>query len=466
MLVCRGAGDSGGQVTQDRTLPLKVCIGWGLGSLGVATLFNLTNVLALAYMTNVMGIAAAVGGLLLAGLKLYDVFADVAVGWLSDRTNSRWGRRRPFLLFGGVLLGVSTFLVFGFGAIVEPSTGAIYMAFALMFYFTSYSTFNVPYMAMPAEMTQSYHERSYLMSFRVIGVSIANIIGSALGSYLVTKFGGGAAGHQAMSIIVGLIVVSASIACFKLTADAPYTQRHAPSGQSFGQQFRLAMQNGPFFVLLTVKFCGLVIFGFQATFPFMFTNVLKVDYAWLGTYFLVNSLTMISVQPIWLRLGKRFSKKALYACSLIGNSCISLTWLLAEAGDPVWMTIARAVFLGIFGGGSLLMGQALLPDAIEYDRLRTGLKREGIFAGFYTTVEKLAGALGSGASGVFLGLMGYVQSRGGVTVEQPASAISAIYISTAVFPAVLQMLGMIILLRWYDLSPEKLKQAAASQPAS
>ena len=112
------------------------------------------------------------------------------------------------------------------------------------------------------------------------------------------------------------------------------------------------------------------------------------------------------------------------------------------------------------------MGQALLPDAIEYDRLRTGLRREGIFAGMYTTVEKLAGALGTGASGVFLGLMGYVQSRGGVTVEQPASAITAIYISTAVFPAVLQMLGMIILVRWYDLSPEKLKQAAASQPAS
>ena len=99
-------------MTQQRTLSLKVCFGWGLGSLGVASLFNMTNVLALAYMTDVMGIGATMAGLLIAGLKLYDVFADIAVGWLSDRTTSRWGRRRPFLFAGGFMLGLSTFLVF------------------------------------------------------------------------------------------------------------------------------------------------------------------------------------------------------------------------------------------------------------------------------------------------------------------------------------------------------------------
>ena len=459
VLGCNGR-DSGEHVTQDRTLPLKVCVGWGLGSLGVASLFNMTNVLALAYMTDVMGIGATVAGLLLAGLKLYDVFADIGVGWLSDRTNSRWGRRRPFLFAGAFMLALSTFLVFGFGHIADPGTGTVYMACALLFYFTAYSTFNVPYMAMPAEMTQNYHERSYLMSFRVVAVSTANIVGSALGTFLVAQFGGGAEGHRAMSVFVGLIVLSASLACFQLTKDAPSTPRHAPTGQGFLTQFRLALQNKPYFVLLTAKFCGLVLFGFQATFPFMFTRVLKVSFSWLSIYYIVMSLSMIAVQPLWLRLGKRYSKKTLYAASLIGNSAIYLTWLLAEAGDPAWTVIVRAIGLGVFGGGSLLMGQALLPDAIEYDRLRTGLKREGIFAGMYTTVEKLAGALGSGASGVYLGMMGYIQSRGGVVVEQPASAITAIYISTAVFPAVLQIIGMIVLLKWYDLSPEKLKQAA------
>jgi GPH family glycoside/pentoside/hexuronide:cation symporter len=447
-------------VTQvsDRTLPLKVCFGWGLGSLGVGTLFNLTNVLALAFMTDVMGIAAAVGGLLLAGLKLYDIFADVAVGWLSDRTRSPWGRRRPYLLYGGVMLAISTFLIFGFGEIGDPAMGAAYMAGALLFYFTAYSTFNVPYMAMPAEMTESYHERSYLMSFRVAAISTANVVGSALGTFLVGAFGGGAAGHRGMAICVGAIVLAASFLCFRLTSGAPFTERHAPGGHSVREQFRMALQNRPFFVLMLVKFFGLIYFGFLATFPYMFTRVLKVPFSWLSVYFLVNSLTIIGVQPLWLGLGRRFSKKSLFAASLLGNAAIYLTWLVAQPGDPVWTVILRAAAQGIFGGGSLLMGQALLPDAIEYDRRRTGLRREGIFAGLYTTVEKAAGALGTGISGLFLGAMGYVQSRGGA-VEQPPSAITAIYISTAVFPAILSLLGASMLLAWYDLTPEKLKAA-------
>jgi GPH family glycoside/pentoside/hexuronide:cation symporter len=326
------------------------------------------------------------------------------------------------------------------------------MAFALIFYFSAYSAFNVPYMAMPAEMTDDYHERSRLISFRVVAISIATVIGSALGTYLVGRFGGGVPGHRAMALFIGVVVLISAAVSFVFSAGAPFTTRHETTHLSLGAQWRLVFQNRPFFVLMAVKFCGLINYGFWAVFPYMFTRVLKQPYTVLGTYFAINSLTMIVVQPFWLALGRRYSKKVLLAASSLCFGLIYFTWLWAGPGDPVWTIWVRALALGIVGGGSLLMSQALLPDAIEHDRRQTGLSREGIFAGIYTTVEKAAGAIGSGIAGIFLGAMGYVQSQGG-DVEQPHSAIVAIYISTAVFPAVLTCIGVAVLLLFYDLKP-------------
>ena len=134
-----------------------------------------------------------------------------------------------------------------------------------------------------------------------------------------------------------------------------------------------------------------------------------------------------------------------------------MTWLLASPAEPYALTILRGIFLGFLGGATLLMGQAMLPDTMEYDIRRTGMRREGVYAGVYTTIEKFAFALGPAATGAILAGMGYIASSEGF-VEQPESAILAVYICAAVLPVVTSILGILCLTQ-YDLTEQKLKAA-------
>lgn len=141
-----------------------------------------------------------------------------------------------------------------------------------------------------------------------------------------------------------------------------------------------------------------------------------------------------------------------------------LSWILAVQGEPLWLVYLRGFLIGISGSGVILMGQSMLPDTMEYDFQRTGLRREGIFAALYTTVEKLSGAIGVALVGALLGAYGYVQSRTGA-VDQPASALWAIRFCMAYVPAAITLAGMVVL-AFYHLDERELNQAKPTQGAT
>ena len=213
-------------------------------------------------------------------------------------------------------------------------------------------------------------------------------------------------------------------------------------------------------MLILVKFLTLMSLGVQAVFAFFFAHVLKLSDSALGTYFLFSSLALIASQPLWLwALRRTGDKKRVYMIALAIGIPGFLSWLLAAPGDPAVLMYLRAIVIGISGGGAILMGQSMLPDTMEYDYRRTGLRREGIFSGIYTTVEKLAGAIGVAFVGAVLSASGYVAGRGGATV-QPDSAIQAIYLIMGILPATISALGMAGLL-FYNLSEARLKATEA-----
>ena len=187
--------------------------------------------------------------------------------------------------------------------------------------------------------------------------------------------------------------------------------------------------------------------------------MLKLTNSALGTYFLFSSLALIASQPLWLWLLRRTGDKRLvYVAALLVGIPAFMSWLLAAPGDPAIYMYLRAVVIGVSGGGAILMGQSMLPDTMEYDYRRTGLRREGIFSGIYTTVEKLAGAIGVAFVGAVLSASGYIAGRGGEVV-QPESAIHAIYLIMGILPATISALGVVGLL-FYNLSEARLKSTA------
>ena len=443
-------------VKHERTLPLQVCLGWGVGSLGMAVMFGLISTFALSFMTNFLAISAGVAGLLLGLSKVYDGITDPIMGVISDRTNSKIGRRRPYLLVGAFMLAATMVLMFNVPDFATTTGSIIYILVILILYATAYTVFNVPYLAMPAEMTEGYHERSYLMSFRVYGIAGAGYIGFFAGPIIIDFFGGGRAGFEGMAWIMGAAILISSLACFYYTKDAPFKNKVEAAPVGLKAQVSLIMQNRPFLWLMLAKLFGLL--GQALSNPakaFFFPLVLGASLSSFGWYWFAFYTSMVVSQTWWLKLGKRHGKRNIFIAALLLTVCVNLTWLLASSTEAFVVTLIRGVALGFLGGATLLMGQAMLPDTMEYDLRTSGLRREGVYAGVYTTIEKFAFAFGPAITGAVLAAMGYVASSGGIA-EQPDSAILAVYICAAGLPAITGILGAVALLG-YDLTEEKLK---------
>ena len=144
----------------------RLHFGWGIGTLGASMLLNSFAALQLFYLTNVLGIAIATASLVLFAAKIWDWIANPLMGWISDRTQTRWGRRRPYLLLGGLVAG-GAFIVFFTSALTPVSQSLVLVTLSLALVGTGYTIFNVPYMAMPSELVDDYKERTKMISWRV-----------------------------------------------------------------------------------------------------------------------------------------------------------------------------------------------------------------------------------------------------------------------------------------------------------
>jgi GPH family glycoside/pentoside/hexuronide:cation symporter len=356
---------------------------------------------------------------------------------------------------GGILMAISMVLLFWMPQDLAPELRVFYVGMSVLIYATSYSIYNVPYMAMSGEITTNYHQRSELMTYRVYAVGLSQVLATSFGPFLIVQFGGGQAGHLAMALALAPIILISGFVCYYSTKSAPFTIKPAHTQHNFIAQIKLAFANKPFFTLISVKLMLLSALGAQAIFPFFFTRILGVSDIYLGYYFLWFSVFLIFSQPFWYWFSRRIGKKNCFLLALGFAVPLWISWLLAGNGEPIALVMFRGALAGFLSGGSLLMGQALLPDTMEFDFLTTGMRREGTFAGFYTTVEKLSSAIGITVVGAMLSAAGYIQSRG-VNVVQPPEALEAIRYITALFPAFVSGVSFLICIG-YDLSAEKLE---------
>ena len=448
--------------TPVRTLPISLCIGWGFGTLGIAIIFNSVNALILRFMTDWLGIAAAAAGLLIALSKAYDAILDPIIGNVSDRTRSAMGRRRPYLLAGAFMCGLALPALFSVPAIDDTTTRTIYMGVMLILFATAYATFNVPYLAMPAEMTDDYHERSYLISYRVTAIGIGQVLGGFLGPYLIVAGGGGMAGHNLMGWVLGGFTFTACLLCFFMTGSARRVERDEGTRPDYLSQLKLAWANKPFVWLMSAKLTQLMSMAVtQSVIAYFTTRVLKAGDTILGLIMVVTTIGLFVSIPIWVRLGRLIGKKNAYILATVIFGLATATWWFSAEGEAPLVFYIRAFVQGFGSAGMMLMGASMLPDTMEYDTRRTGMRREGVFSGIYTMMEKVAFAIGVSLTGLFLGAMGYIESRAGVATAQPDSAILAIYICAAILPAS-GMLISAIFIAFYDLKEDKLKAATSA----
>ena len=431
-------------------LSLKLYIGWSLGTLGL-TAFMVGSYLLLRFMTDYMAVPPAVAGLIFALAKIYDGIADPIFGSLSDRTQSKWGRRRPYLLGGAFACGLTFMLAFN-APVAETKEGAVFMLAALLIlHATSYAIFAVPYMAMPAEMTDRPHERSKMMSFRVVNGSLGNLLGGWATATLIAFFGGGLLGHRMMGIVVGLVIFAILMSCFWLTRDARLRTVDMKTHPPYRAQLKAAARNRPFVILQSAKLMLLSAAGMHtASAAFFVQRRLEMSDAWLGTIYATLTIGTIVAQPFWLWMARRHGKRTAFTIGGLFTACIWLAWLPFGPSTAEWVIICIGLLAGLGNGGIVMISQSMLPDTIEYQYRISGQQIEGSFAGLYIMVEKLGQAIGASMVGFVLGLFGYIESKAGVAVDQPASAITGITLAYCVFSTGF-LLASVAVMRFYPL---------------
>jgi glycoside/pentoside/hexuronide:cation symporter, GPH family len=415
-------------------LPFSVRAGWAVGTLVTTSLLFLTSTFFLRYMTDYVGMAAALAGTLLASTKIVDAFLNPVVGVLSDNARSAAGRRRPFLIAGALLGGASLVLQFSVPVALQGVALTAWVFASLVLVSLSYVSFNVPYLAMLAEMTTDPGERAVLVSYRVYALAAAQFIGGGLAPVLIDFFGGGRGGFGGMAMVMGGLVVVAGLTCFRATRPAPRTALTAAAKEQFWSQLPTLFQSRLYVALVLVKATFLV--GSTAhtvTAAYYVRYVMQAPNSVLSAFLLVYSIGMIASQVAWLAACRRVGKVRSFLAATAIYGTISVLWALLGDGAPTWLFILLSFLNGIGAGGLLLSSESLLPDAIEDDCRRSGARREGTLASLFAFTEKAANALGVALVGFVLGWYQYQAPAAGEAV--PANVASAIMTCFGLMPA-------------------------------
>lgn len=419
-------------------LPARVRRGYAMGSVATGTFGTVPGLLLLPYLTDTLGVAAVVAGLIVFVPKAWDVVLNPIAGRISDRSRSPRGRRRPFLLRAGVALAVAFALIFA-GPSAPPAFAATWVLVAFLLCATAYAFFQVPFNAMPAEITSDAGERTRMMTWRVAVIAIAILLSGATAPLVVDAFGYGAMGAYA-----GVLLLIGTVGAYVATAGVAEDPAEAPTGP-LREQLRVVVAEPDFRRLLVAFVAQALGVGSLLAGVVYVSRYLLSDPASSSVLFAAFVGPALLVSPLWERWTARRGKKAGYLAATVVLVVGALA-LWTVTSDVGWPAYVAAGIAGIGYAGTQVCPLAMLPDVAAAATRASGVNRVGVFTGLWTAGETLGLALGPGLYGLVLAVGGYAESTGG-TAQSP-SALTAIAVGFTIVPAVLIALSLLPLRRY------------------
>jgi GPH family glycoside/pentoside/hexuronide:cation symporter len=426
-------------------LPFKIKLGYGAAEWSSTLTWTMVSVLFLFYLTDIVGLDPAFAGFVLMVGAMWDAVSDPAVGVISDRFKSRWGRRRPFLLGVALPFGLITWLLFtdfGFGALGTK----IYFCLGIMAYYTAATLLDVPYTSLGAEMTQDYDERTSLNGFRAVFSQVAAIVAAALPwvmvSFCADIAGSEKAGWSLMAAIFGLCAIFPILITWRSTRGSEL--------HSKGVTIRMRdVMDGPLknrTFLYTMGLYAAASVGLSsaaAVMVYFMKYYMKFNETQESLAFLFLFACTILWIPVINKLSAKYDKREAYML-FIG------LWVVIQAVGTMLltpsMTIVFYAMMVVASGGVMSISMtiwAMIPDAVEVDELKFGQRREGLFFGVISFVRKLAVAFFIWMIGIVLSKIGYV--AGQVQPDGVLLGIRLLYAEGVAFFLLLSMVGAYLL---------------------
>jgi Na+/melibiose symporter-like transporter len=437
-------------------LPAGVVTRYAIGSIGTGGFATLPGLVLTYYLTDSLGVAALVAGIVITAAKIWDVVIDPVVGALSDREFARRGSRRRPMLVGAGTIWLFFALTFSAPASFGPVVGAGWVLLAFLLTATSFSLFQVPYIALPAELTPGYDERTRLLTWRVVVLTLAILLFGAGGPILRDSTGDPATGYLLMGVVSGVVLTVGMLVATTVTgraarAAAPSraASRALPGGirAHYAAAIATLRRSAPFRALLLTYLLqalatGLMLAGAQ----YVATWVLHSQAA-VTLLFVALIAPAFLAAPLWGAVSARIGKERAFAAAgiLFGVAALALLGLQWAPGAWAYIPVAVA---GVAYAGMQSLPMAMLPDVISHDERTHGPGRAGAFSGVWTAGETVGFALGAAVLSLTLAVTGYVSSTAAVTVVQPDAAVTGIVVAFSALPAALIALSLVSLRRY------------------
>lgn len=440
-------------------LSLSTKLAFGAGDLGPAIATIISSFFQLLFLTTVAGLSPATAGTILLVVKIWDAVNDPIIGWLTDKTSSRHGRRRPWLLYGAFPFGLF-FALQWFVPPFESDLGKfLYYLFIALLFDTAFTVVNVPYTALTPELTRDYDERTTLNSFRFAFSIGGSLIAGVCHPLIVNSFCADVQncqraelqmGYLAAAVVWGVVVMLPFLWCFAGTRER-YEPDPNDAEMGLIDQIRSVFANRPYlfvigiylFSWLAVQVTSTVI-GFYVTFWLQRTDLFSV------VILAVQGSALIFLF-VWNAVSRRIGKKAVYMIGMVFWIGVQALLFFVQP-DQVNLAIGLAVLAGVGVATAYIVPWSMLPDVIEFDELKTGRRREGLFYGFMVLLQKLGLALGLFLVGVALQWQGFNENL--PAGQQAESALTAIRVMIGPVPTVLLICGM-ILTAFYPITKQK-----------
>ena len=424
----------------DKKLTLKTRVGYGVGDIAICLYWSGVGLYLLYFYTDVVGISPSLAGLIYGIGMFWDAITDPFMGYMAERTRTRWGVYRPYLLFGNIPLALSFILLFW----VPPLEGSalfIFLLFANLLHRTCFTLVSVPFSSLTPRITSDSQERTNLTGFRMLGAQTGTNLMALLAFPIIFWVGGEdeSMGFFVLACIAGLAAFAIHAVTFLTVKEPLNDQGIERVGGSLSEAAKAIGKNGPFWLVFTATLIIGITTIFFGNNLIYYTKYALNLHEYQGTILFTSGIVAFLSIPIWWFISNKIGKKLTWLISSSITLMALLIFYLYEI-NTLQELLFLVAFIGFGSGAGGILFWSMLPDTIEYGEVHTGVRSESSLYGFMTFAQKGSIAFAIIILGIVLDFIGFQANE-----VQSATTISNMKAIMTIIPSMGIAISLVII---------------------